>query len=306
MVADISSSFPCPVCKSEQIRFALKAMDHTVSGEYFEIWECSHCSLRFTRNAPPPEEIGRYYQSENYISHSNTRKGLVNTLYHRVRNHTMHSKCRLLCSVTGLKQGAHLDLGAGTGAFVQYMNGKSWNSQGIEPDETARRRALADHQTSLLPQEAFQTLPSGSFDAITLWHVLEHIHDLHPSLQQIKKLLRPSGKLFIAVPNYTGYDGRKYRENWAAYDVPRHLYHFSPASMKYLLEANGFKLIRILPMWFDSFYISLLSEKYATGHPSLFKGFLAGAISNMKAVTGKGLCSSLIYVADSSLTNHLA
>ena len=298
MADAISSSFPCPVCKSEQTHFVLRARDHTVSGEYFEIWACNHCSLRFTRDTPSMEGIGRYYQSENYISHSNTRKGLVNTLYHRVRNHTLATKCRLIRSVTGLKQGDHLDLGAGTGAFVQYMNGKGWRSQGIEPDENARRHALSDHRTVLLPAETFPTIPAASFDAISLWHVMEHVHDLHPYLQHMKKLMRPTGKLFIAVPNYTSYDGVKYRENWAAYDVPRHLYHFSPESMKYLLKANGFKLIRTEPMWFDSFYISLLSEKYATGHASLLKGFLTGALSNMKAVAQKKRCSSLIYVAD--------
>jgi SAM-dependent methyltransferase len=140
-------------------------------------------------------------------------------------------------------------------------------------------------------------LPEASFDAISLWHVLEHVHDLYPYMEQIKKILKPSGKLFIAVPNYTSYDGMKYKENWAAYDVPRHLYHFSPGSLKYLFDASGFKLNRMEPMWFDSFYISLLSEKYATGHSSLIKGFFTGAVSNGKALAQKERCSSLIYVA---------
>jgi 2-polyprenyl-3-methyl-5-hydroxy-6-metoxy-1,4-benzoquinol methylase len=296
-VARSSSSFQCPVCKSEQSHFALKARDHTVSGEWFEIWECSRCTLRFTRDAPGPESIGRYYRSENYISHSNTRKGLVNNLYHLVRNYTLGAKYRLIRSVTGLREGTHLDIGAGTGAFVRYMNSKAWQSQGIEPDGPARDVALAHHQVRLLPAEAFPTLPPAFFDAISLWHVLEHVHDLHPYLEQIKKLLKPSGKLLIAVPNYTSCDAMKYRENWAAYDVPRHLYHFSPLSMKYVLEAAGFRLVRTEPMWFDSFYISLLSEKYRTGRTSLPKGFLSGAISNFRALGDKKRCSSLIYVA---------
>jgi SAM-dependent methyltransferase len=296
-MVDLASFSQCPVCKSEQVHFALKAKDHTVSHEYFEIWECNHCSLRFTRDAPAPDRIGRYYQSENYISHSNTRKGLINSLYHQVRSLTLATKYKLIRSMTGLKKGDHLDIGAGTGAFVQFMNGKGWNSRGIEPDDTARQVALTDHQAELLPAEAFSTLPASSFDAITLWHVLEHVHDLHPYLEQIRKLLKPSGKLFIAVPNYTSYDGTKYQENWAAYDVPRHLYHFSPGSMKYVLDANGFKLSATEPMWFDSFYISLLSERYATGHSSLVKGFITGALSNMKALTQRERCSSLIYIA---------
>ncbi len=288
---------PCPVCKSEQVHFVLNAQDHTVSHEFFEIWECHHCSVRFTRNVPPPESIGRYYQSENYISHSNTRQGLINSLYHRVRNHTLSLKYELILSATGLKHGNHLDIGAGTGAFVQYMHRKGWASQGIEPDVKARQVAFSDHRTALLPAESFSSLPEASFDAISLWHVLEHVHGLQQYLEHLKKLLKPSGKLFIAVPNYTSYDGMKYKENWAAYDVPRHFYHFSPGSMKYLLDASRLKLTRMEPMWFDSFYISLLSEKYATGHSSLIRGFLTGTISNIKALAQKERCSSLIYVA---------
>ncbi|HVY76777.1 MAG TPA: class I SAM-dependent methyltransferase [Puia sp.] len=286
----------CPVCQSDRLHFALRVKDHSVSGEYFDIWECDQCSFRFTANAPAADQIGRYYQSDNYISHSNTREGLVNSLYHRVRVHTLRTKYKLICSATGLKQGAHLDIGAGTGAFVQYMNQQRWKSTGIEPDDTARAVALKDHQTQLLPADALAELQPSSFDAVSLWHVLEHVHDLYPYLAQIKKILRPSGRAFIAVPNYTSYDAKKYGANWAAYDVPRHLYHFSSASMKWLVNAAGLKLIRIQPMWFDSFYISLLSEQYAKGRSSLVSGFLTGAISNINALFNRERCSSLIYI----------
>ncbi len=188
------------------------------------------------------DKIGRYYQSEDYVSHSNTRKGLVNRLYHLVRSRTLASKFHLLKKETGLKQGTHLDVGAGTGAFVQYMSQQGWKSEGVEPDETARLRAVQHHQTKLLPAEAFETLSALSYDAISLWHVLEHVHDLYPYLHRIKDLLKPGGLVFIAVPNYTSYDAMKYGSAWAAYDVPRHLYHFSPASMQWLLKAAGFQL----------------------------------------------------------------
>lgn len=285
----------CPVCNSNQTRFALKVKDHSVSGEYFDIFECPQCSLRYTHQVPPSEQIGRYYQSEDYISHSNTRKGLVNSLYHMVRSRTLRSKYHLLNKATGLKQGLHLDIGAGTGAFVQYVNRQGWESEGIEPDEIARARAIEHHQTKLMPAEAFETLLPSRFDAITLWHVLEHVHDLYPYLHRIKDLLKPNGLVFIAVPNYTSYDAVKYGSDWAAYDVPRHLYHFSPASVHWLLKAAGFQLKEEVPMWYDSFYISLLSEKYAGG--SLLKGFFTGTVSNMKAFSDKEKCSSLIYVA---------
>jgi SAM-dependent methyltransferase len=287
----------CPVCNSDQCHFALKVKDHSVSGEYFDIFECKRCSLRFTKDPPPDDKIARYYQSEDYISHSNTRKGFVNALYHLVRNRTLTNKYHLFENTTGIKGGDHLDIGAGTGAFVQYMNLHGWKSTGIEPDEKARDRALAHHDTTLLPAEEFDNFLPASFNAISMWHVLEHVHDLHSYLHRIKELLKPGGLVFIAVPNYTSYDAIKYKANWAAYDVPRHLYHFSPPSMRWLLRETGFQLSKIVPMWWDSFYISLLSEKYAGGHAVMLNGFFTGVMSNMKAITHKEKCSSLIYIA---------
>jgi 2-polyprenyl-3-methyl-5-hydroxy-6-metoxy-1,4-benzoquinol methylase len=288
----------CPVCNNEKTRFALKVKDHSVSGEFFEVFECSRCGLRFTKDPPGGEKIGTYYESEDYISHSNTRKGLINTLYHSVRNRTMATKFNLLKYTTELTTGQHLDIGAGTGAFVQYVNGKGWNSIGVEPDERARDMALAYHATKLLPAGDFDSFSPGSFDAISMWHVLEHVHALYPYLQQIKNILKPDGLVFIAVPNYTSYDANKYGADWAAYDVPRHLYHFSPESMKWLLKSAGFKLKEMLPMWYDSYYISLMSERYRHGKTSLLKGFMTGAISNIKALRDKEKCSSLIYIAE--------
>jgi len=286
----------CPVCNSNQTFFSLKIKDHSVSGEFFDVFECPQCSLRFTKDAPSDDKIGRYYQSENYISHSNTRKGLVNSLYHMVRNRTLATKLHLLQEKTGLQQGHHLDIGAGTGAFVQYMNKRDWESTGIEPDPTAREMAKTNHQTILLPAESFEQFFPESFDAISLWHVLEHVHNLYPYLNQIKKILKPHGLAFIAVPNYTSYDGMKYGSNWAAYDVPRHLYHFSPDSVKWMLKTAGLILADEIPMWWDSFYISLLSEKYKNGRGSLLNGFISGSVSNMKAFSDREKCSSLIYV----------
>jgi SAM-dependent methyltransferase len=287
----------CPVCNNSHTYFALKVKDHSVSGEYFDVYECSRCSLRFTHHAPPGDRIGIYYESEDYISHSNTRRGFVNTLYHAVRRHTLSVKFRQIEKFTGLNMGHHLDIGAGTGAFVQYMNEHGWKSQGIEPDVKARELAMTHHKTRLLPAEMFETMLPETFDAVSMWHVLEHVHELFPYLRKVKNILKPRGLAFIAVPNYTSYDGMKYGAFWAAYDVPRHLYHFSPSSMKWLLSAAGFQLMGMMPMWYDSFYISLLSEKYKNSHSSLPKGFINGAVSNWKAVKNKERCSSLIYIA---------
>jgi SAM-dependent methyltransferase len=287
----------CPVCNDGNTYFALKVKDHSVSGEFFDVFECSRCTLRFTHMAPSGEKIGIYYESEDYISHSNTRKGIINSLYHSIRHHTLKVKSRQIEKFTGMKGGQHLDIGAGTGVFVQHMNQQGWKSHGIEPDAKAREIAMTHHNTLLMPSGMFETLLPDTFDAISMWHVLEHVHQLYPYLHQIKKLLKSRGLAFIAVPNYTSFDGTKYGAYWAAYDVPRHLYHFSPASMKWLLSAAGFQLTAILPMWYDSFYISLLSEKYKNGSFSIPKGFISGLISNFKAFRDKEKCSSLIYVA---------
>src|ERR1700722_3667230 len=287
----------CPSCHSDQLQPALSAVDQTVSHETFSIWQCGNCGLRFTQDVPDAGAIGRYYQSDNYISHSNTSKGLVNRLYHLVRRQTLSDKYRLIGSATRTRQGKLLDIGAGTGAFVGYMQEKGWEVTGLEPDETARRVALTDHRVGLLEMDQLFCLPPDSFDAITLWHVLEHVHDLHPYLERLKTLVRRSGRIFIAVPNYTCYDAEVYQAFWAAYDVPRHLYHFSPEAMESLLTQHGLQLQYSQPMWYDSIYISMLSEKYrGGGHGNNVKAIMTGLVSNIKAFIDKSRCSSLIYV----------
>jgi 2-polyprenyl-3-methyl-5-hydroxy-6-metoxy-1,4-benzoquinol methylase len=286
----------CPACGSSSIQRVLVAKDYTVSGKEFEIWECGKCTLRFTQHVPPAEEIGPYYQSESYISHTDTRKGLVNRLYHVVRGITLKSKQRLIEKVTGKKSGQLLDVGAGTGAFLHHMRKQGWLVEGLEPDHSARTRAEQQYQLVLLPSDYLFKLEPASKDVITLWHVLEHVHRLQDYMEQLKKLLKPGGRLIIAVPNYTSGDAQQYGATWAAYDVPRHLYHFSPKAMKQLIQQHGLQLKAIRPMWFDSYYVSMLSEKYKTGKQSLVKGALAGAVSNGKALFNRERCSSLIYI----------
>lgn len=286
----------CPVCKSSSVAPALTATDFTVSQASFAIWECGECSLRFTQDVPAADGIGKYYQSENYISHSNTQKGFVNRLYHSIRKITLAQKRGWIKSATGLSTGSLLDVGAGTGAFAAYMRAAGWQVTALEPDETARRVAKETNGINLLPSEQLFQLPAETYDAICLWHVLEHVHTLHEYIAQFKKNLTPNGRLFIAVPNYTSGDAAYYQSHWAAYDVPRHLYHFSPNSMRRLIKQHGLVLQKIQPMWFDSFYVSMLSEKYKTGQSSLVKGGWHGLQSNLKALLQKERCSSLVYV----------
>ncbi|MGZ3882032.1 MAG: class I SAM-dependent methyltransferase [Flavisolibacter sp.] len=289
----------CPVCNSADINPLLSVKDHSVSKEEFVIWQCGECSLRFTQDAPNEASIGSYYQSADYISHSNTNEGLINNLYQKVRNYTLNKKAGLVISRT-TKQGKLLDLGAGIGAFVNTMKQKGWDTTGIEPDEGARQQAKKLFNIELKETDSLQQLKENSFDAITLWHVLEHVHQLHPYIQRLSALLKPTGKLFIAVPNYQSLDGSIYKTYWAAYDVPRHLYHFTPKAIDVLMREHGLRLIAKRPMWFDSFYISLLSSKYKNGKTNWLGAGVAGVRSNLKTLFNKDYCSSIVYIIEKS------
>ena len=198
--------------------------------------------------------------------------------------------------VIGLTKGRLLDIGSGTGGFVHEMISSGWEVTGLEPDADARN--VAKQSFGITLQEAGQlfSLAGVSYDVISLWHVLEHVHELHRYMAQMKFLLKDSGRILIAVPNYTSKDAAIYQEHWAAYDVPRHLYHFSPGSMQILLEKHGLKLVGCKPMWYDSFYISMLSSKYRNGKTNFAAAFINGLRSNLKAWGDVRRCSSVIYV----------
>jgi len=285
----------CPVCRSTELKKVFDVKDHSITQETFAIWECTNCSVRFTQDVPDQQNIGRYYKSEVYISHSNTNKGTLSRLYKTVRNHTLETKSNLIKKYT-VNSGSVLDLGAGIGAFLDTMRGKGWDVTGLEPDEGARHQASKYYNLELKPASELSQLPDQSFDAITLWHVLEHVHDLHPYLDQLKRLLKPNGKIFIAVPNYTSSDARFYGPYWAAYDVPRHLYHFSPKSIETLIKQHGLILTEMKPMWYDSFYISLLSSKYKNGRLNWPGAIFQGLRSNINTLGNKKSCSSVTYI----------
>jgi SAM-dependent methyltransferase len=284
----------CPLCSSSKLKFVFNVKDHTVSGKEFAVWECNDCTLRFTQDVPGQEEIGPYYQSEDYISHTETKKGFINSAYHAVRKFTLQQKKNLVIRRTGLNKGKILDIGCGTGAFLEVMQSAGWLAHGLEPDEGARSTAMKRGVTVSPSAELFN-LP-GSFDAVTMWHVLEHVHHLHKYMETIRSLLQPGGVLFIAVPNYTSADASEYGQFWAAYDVPRHLYHFSPLAMEKLVKVHGLEIVEQVPMWFDSFYVSMLSEKYRSGMNGHVSALWQGLRSNASALGETGKCSSVIYV----------
>lgn len=286
----------CPFCHSQDIHPLLVAKDHTVSKENFEVWHCGHCTNRFTQSVPDLHHIGPYYRAEAYVSHTDTNKGLINQSYHWVRSYTLGNKRRLIKRVSHMQQGSLLDIGAGTGAFAHTMSEAGWQVTALEPDPVARENAANKYGLQLHSAEEIYTLPEASFDVITLWHVLEHVHDLHGYFDRFKALLKPGGKLVIAVPNYTSKDAAIYGQHWAAWDVPRHLYHFSPAGLQHLAHLKGFAITEMHPMWFDAFYVSMLSEQYKTGGTNLVGAFLNGLRSNIKALGDQRKCSSIIYV----------
>ncbi|RYG04026.1 MAG: class I SAM-dependent methyltransferase [Chitinophagaceae bacterium] len=277
---------------SEKIYLKLK--DHSVSGEDFQLIENKQLDLLETFPKPAPEKLPSYYASEDYISHTDAKRSLFEKVYHLVRSVALKSKLRLL---SGIKNNDRklLDIGAGTGDFLSEANKKGWATTGFEPDSAAQNIALSKGVHLV---DDLDSLPNYSFDAITMWHVLEHVPDVNQQIRQLKRLLKPNGLLVIAVPNYKSYDASLYGEFWAAYDVPRHLTHFSKTSVSKLFDVHGMKLIRYKPMWFDAFYISLLSSQYKNGKSKLIGAFISGLRSNLKTLMDRKKCSSLIYIIE--------
>lgn len=287
----------CPCCtNTDFIKPSLSVVDFSVSKQPFSIWLCDICGIKFTQDAPDENAIGAYYKSDSYISHTDTKEGLINKVYHFVRNYTLGTKAALVKNATKLKSGKLLDIGAGTGAFAHKMQQKGWAVTALEPDETARKQALKNYQLKLDNPSLLYQLPNKTFDAITLWHVLEHVHDLKGYWEQFARIISDNGKLIIAVPNYTSYDAKIYQQYWAAYDVPRHLYHFHPQTIARLGDMYGFELTQVKPMLFDAYYVSMLSEQYKYGKSRFFAACWSGFISNLNLMLRPNQCSSQIYI----------
>ncbi|GAA4390497.1 class I SAM-dependent methyltransferase [Hymenobacter koreensis] len=269
--------------------------DYSVSHESFAIVQCAACSLLLTNPRPDVASIGRYYESEDYVSHSDTNKGLVNKVYQVARVYTMRRKVSLV-NKAAPRRGRLLDYGCGTGHFLAACQKAGWQVSGVEPSDVARAQAQERTGQPISSGDLTQ-FPSESFDAITLWHVLEHVHDLTGTMQQLVRLLKPDGVIIIAVPNAESPDAQYYREQWAAYDVPRHLYHFTPKTLTKLLRKHHLHLRQTLPLVLDAYYVSMLSERYrAERNAGLLAAFKAGYKSNQQAVQHGGQYSSLIYV----------
>ena len=284
----------CPVCGKSEFKNFLVVADNAVSKESFVIVECENCHFKFTNPRPDTESIGAYYESEDYISHSNTKNGLINRAYHVVRSITTNQKVELINRYAPAK-GNVLDYGCGTGVFLTACKKDGWEVRGVEPNEGARQSASTD--TGEIIAADLQDIEGEKYDVITLWHVLEHIHTLNETIDQLINCLQDDGTLIIAVPNADSHDAQLYKENWAAYDVPRHLYHFTQATMKRFLKKHRMKLEEVLPMKFDAYYVSLLSEKHKEGKASMLTSVMNGYKSNSHAEKNGNDYSSLIFVS---------
>jgi SAM-dependent methyltransferase len=286
----------CPVCGSTELVPLLSCKDYLTTQEVFEIYRCKACGFAFTQDFPVEDEIGPYYDAPAYISHSDTHKGLVNILYHWARVIALKSKAKIVVRNASKKTGTLLDVGSGTGYFLNKMKGRKWIVTGVEKSEAARKFAKLKFDIDCQDSEYLYYISEKSKDVITMWHVLEHMERLNRVMERLSKILKDDGTLIIALPNKDSFDAVHYKEYWAAYDVPRHLWHFSPSDFERLANRHGFALTDVKPMYFDAFYISMLSEKYKGTFLAGLIGLVRGKVFFLRTLGNKGRSSSLIYI----------
>ena len=269
----------------------LTVIDYSVSKETFDLYYDQDLDLLITSPQPSPENLGMYYESNDYISHTDSQRSLFEKAYHFVKGIALKNKLNLINNCSSSK-GNLLDIGAGTGDFLLTAKQNGWETIGVEPSEKAKGIAIGK---GIKFSDITQDLESHSFDVITMWHVLEHVPNLEIQIKELKRLVKPNGTIIIAVPNFKSYDANYYGKFWAAFDVPIHLWHFSKTAIQLLFQKENIKLEKVLPMKFDSFYVSLLSEKYKKGKMNFVKAIWIGLVSNWKAKSSLEY-SSHIYV----------
>ncbi|AKP51151.1 class I SAM-dependent methyltransferase [Cyclobacterium amurskyense] len=284
----------CPLCKSEQFINHLVVKDHAISKESFIICECQNCNIWFTNPRPNEENIAKYYDKPSYISHQDKSKNLTDIVYKAVRKYTLSQKLNWVNSRQSSK-GRILDYGCGIGLFVKTCSEDGWKAFGMEPNEKAATFAVKNIGINIIPRLK-DLEKEKKFDVITLFHVLEHVHKLNETIDILLSRLKKRGLLFIAVPNRDSLDAKSFKENWAALDVPRHLYHFNSSSMEYLSDKHNCRIVDTIPMKFDSYYVSLLSHQYLGSKNIYIEAIKSGYKSNQQAKLNGNNYSSLLFV----------
>lgn len=287
----------CPVCDSTLTIAAITVVDSFFTNETFTLVDCSQCGFRFTNPRPSQSEVGRYYRSDTYLSHSTINKSLTAGIYRTLRRYALGTKLSIVRRFSS--GGRLLDIGCGTGSFLAYAQSEGFSVSGVEPGDEARREAVRISRTNI--SKRLNDIPQDTppFSAITLWHVLEHLDDLSDSISRMKSILSPQGRIFIAVPNRSSWDCDFYGHRWAAWDVPRHFWHFRSQDITRLLEHHGLKIEATRNMWLDAFFIALLSEKYRGKSPwsAWPLAALRGGYSNLLALLKLRPTSSTLYIA---------
>lgn len=286
----------CPLCDSENITNYLRCRDHFLSGEIFELSRCRSCGFVFTQDHPDEKESAKYYESDEYLSHNTGSGGFVSLIYRISRKIMLIRKRRLIVRAAGMKTGRLLDMGSGSGHFLSAMKNAGWDVTGMEINDKARSLSEELFGLKVIPPGRIDALETGTYDCITLWHVLEHFHDPFFYAREIKRLLKDEGICIVALPNAASYDAAHYSGSWAAYDVPRHLWHFTPETFRLFSGKAGFHVKKILPLPPDVFYISVLSEKYKGSGIFFIKGIIRGIWFSVRSLFRKHRSSSLVYI----------
>jgi SAM-dependent methyltransferase len=286
----------CPACRATNTTDLFQAKDHLVSGREFLIRQCTNCGMGWTVDPPSEEEAGKYYASDEYISHTDSKQSLADRLYHLAREFMLGRKGKLVNTAVRKSAGVIIDIGSGTGYFAAFMQKRGWQVTGIELSEKARKYSVERFGIRAIGPQQVMDLPSAYADCITFWHVLEHLYNPEGWMGEVRRILKEDGKCIIALPNFASADAKWFGRMWAALDVPRHLWHFTPAAFRQFAAKQGFACERTSALPLDLFYISLLSYRNTGKALPLARGLLTGAVIALRSLFRRDSASSLVYV----------
>ena len=269
----------------------MKIKDCFLTKETFEVSKSSYEGVLKTQNTP--NDIERYYDSPEYISHTKDNS-LKSKVYQFIQGRNEKYKLKIISRYK--PSGKLLDYGCGDGTFLKFINSnKNYTAYGFEPNPKARESAASKIGIANI-YSSLNEIEDRSLDVITLWHVLEHVPNPQEIVLKLKLKLKKEGFLFIALPNYKSFDARFYKEHWAAWDVPRHVFHFSrKGAIDFFFDECKSNVLNTYSLPFDSFYISLISENYAKNPLGILRAPFVASISNLIGSRNNNF-SSVIYV----------